>query len=100
MIKKENVTRLIDNFYPLLFFFVFILANRIKMLKSYETWTDIFCFTIHISNNMNDKIELYQNYTPILMFSLTIWLVFKYIYKYIDLSIGVISLQYSLSTVF
>ena len=66
MIKKENVTRLIDNFYPLLFFFVFILANRIKMLKSYETWTDIFCFTIHISNNMNDKIELYQNYTYIL----------------------------------
>ena len=44
---------------------------RIKMLKRYETWTDIFCFTIHISNNMNDKIELYQNYTHILMFSLT-----------------------------
>ena len=44
---------------------------RIKMLKRYETWTDIFCFTIHISNNMNDKIELYQNYMHILMFSLT-----------------------------
>ena len=35
------------------------------MLKSYEILTDISCFTIYLSSNMNDKIELYQNYMHI-----------------------------------
>ena len=30
------------------------------MLRSYEILTDISCFTIYLSSNMNDKIEMYQ----------------------------------------
>ena len=60
ILEKENVNKLMGNFIICDFIVFLQFGKQNKMLKSYEILTDISGFTIYLSSNMNDKIEMYQ----------------------------------------